>query len=180
MPELQSSEIFDVVDEQDIVVRQETRGVVHRDGLRHRAVHVFVFNDAGQLYMQRRSPHKDQMPNVWTTSCSGHVDSGEDYNTAAMRELGEELDIQINDADQMELLFKCDACRRTGWEFLHVYKLSWNGSISFDPVEISEGRWYSMSELQAAIDQNRREFAPSFRYIWDMACERNCFTAFCN
>ena len=73
-------DIFDVVDMEDNVLRQAPRAVVHREKLLHRAVHVFVFNQAGQLYLQRRSMTKDTAPGKWVSSCSGHVDTGEDYD----------------------------------------------------------------------------------------------------
>ena len=82
-----SEDLFDVVDENDEVIRVEKRSVVHRERLMHRAVHVFVFNRAGQLFLQRRSMTKDSAPGKWVSSCSGHVDSGEDYDVAAPREL---------------------------------------------------------------------------------------------
>jgi isopentenyl-diphosphate Delta-isomerase len=85
------SELFDVVDEHDRVLRQERRVEVHRQRLLHRAVHVLVFNSRSEVYLQRRSATKDTYPNRWTTSCSGHVDAGEDYDTAVVRELAEEL-----------------------------------------------------------------------------------------
>ena len=52
---VQKSELFDVVDAEDTVLRTAERAVVHREQLMHRAVHVFVFNTAGHLYLQRRS-----------------------------------------------------------------------------------------------------------------------------
>jgi len=88
------AELFDVVDEQDRVVRQEARAEVHRLRLLHRAVHILVFNARGEVYLQRRSAKKDTYPNRWTTSCVGHVDAGEDYDTAAVRELAEELGLK--------------------------------------------------------------------------------------
>ena len=87
-------ELFDVVDDQDRVLRQEARADVHRQRLLHRAVHVLVFNPAGDVYLQRRSAAQDTYPLRWTTSCSGHVDAGEDYDTAVLRELGEELGLK--------------------------------------------------------------------------------------
>ena len=45
-----SEEIFNVVNERDEVVGQNTRREVHRLGLKHRAVHVLVFNAAGQVW----------------------------------------------------------------------------------------------------------------------------------
>ena len=88
------TDIFDVVDMSDRVLRQEPRSVVHREKLLHRAIHVFVFNKAGQLYLQRRSMAKDTAPGKWMSSCSGHVDTGEDYDEATRRELIEELGLR--------------------------------------------------------------------------------------
>lgn len=162
----QNEELFDVVDENDQVIGQLPRHVVHRDKRLHRAIHIFVFNSDGQLYIQKRSPYKDQLPNCWTTSCSGHVDAGEDYDTAAVRELREELDISLNNPDDLKLLFKYPACRYTGWEFVQAYRLTWNGTITFDPIEISEGRWIEIDKLEDWIARKRRDFAPSFRTLW--------------
>src|SRR4051812_43883356 len=86
-----AEEVFDVVNELDEVIGQERRSVVHRTGLRHRAVHVLVFNSKGELFLQKRSMTKDTFPGAWDSSASGHLDTGEDYEACALRELGEEL-----------------------------------------------------------------------------------------
>ncbi len=84
-------EILDVVDENDVVIDRRTRGEIHRLGLKHRAVHVLVFNSAGHLFIQKRSMNKDECPGKWDCSAAGHVDSGEQYHEWAVRELHEEL-----------------------------------------------------------------------------------------
>ena len=66
-PNARAHELFDVVDAEDHVLRVETRFIVHRDQLMHRAVHIFVFNAAGQLYLQRRSLTKDTAPGKWVS-----------------------------------------------------------------------------------------------------------------
>src|SRR5450432_310133 len=86
-----SEEWFDVVNARDEVIGRELRREVHARGLWHRAIHVLVFSGAGRVFLQKRSRSKDTAPCLWYSSCSGHVDSGEDYDTAAVRELGEEL-----------------------------------------------------------------------------------------
>ncbi|WP_309400525.1 NUDIX hydrolase [Cerasicoccus maritimus] len=159
-------ELFDVVDEQDVVIGQAPRYQVHAEGLRHRAVHILVWNSQNQLFLQKRSMNKDQMPGVWTTSCSGHVDSGENYDIAAVREISEELGIHVSGIEQMDLLFKHPACRYTGEEFVQVYSLTWDGEMTLDPVEIDSGAWYAPDELDALIRADRRNYAPSFRLIW--------------
>jgi isopentenyl-diphosphate delta-isomerase type 1 len=161
-------EPFDIVNQRDEVIMQLPRHEVHRRRLFHRAVHILVFNGNGDVYMQRRSPHKDTYPNRWTTSCSGHVDAGETYDTAAVRELGEELGIRIDSADTLDETFVHAPCRATGYEFIHVYRLVWNGEIVFDPEEISEGRWFSVEELGADMQANHDDYAPSFHLVWEL------------
>ena len=84
-------ELFDVVDAQDRVVGQAPRREVHAKQLRHRAVHVLVFDEKGAVFLQKRSMGKDSCPGTWDSSCSGHLDAGEDYDAAAVRELREEI-----------------------------------------------------------------------------------------
>ena len=90
-----TEEIFDVVDADDRVIDQQPRSEVHRLGLRHRAIHLLVFNAAGELFLQKRSMKKDCFPGTWDSSASGHVDSGESYDACALREPPEELGLEL-------------------------------------------------------------------------------------
>lgn len=164
MPQNGTDELFDVVDTEDRVVRQESRTVVHRERLLHRAVHVFVFNAAGQLFLQRRSLTKDSAPGKWVSSCSGHVDSGEHYDEAARRELSEE--IGLFEPQGMERLFKEAACAATGQEFVWVYRCHAEGPFVLDPEEVMEGQWIDLPALERWMDERPRDFAWSFSYLW--------------
>ncbi len=86
-----SEEIFDVVDEDDHVVGQATRKEVHKQKLLHRVSNVFVFNSKGEMLVQKRSLSKDEYPGRFTSSVSGHLDAGETYEQAALREMYEEV-----------------------------------------------------------------------------------------
>jgi isopentenyldiphosphate isomerase len=164
-PVNQLEERFDVVDADDCVLHTESRAVVHREKLMHRAVHVFVFNAAGQLYLQRRSLTKDSAPGKWVSSCSGHVDSGEDYDAAAPRELGEE--IGLYDPEGLERMFKEFPCKQTGYEFVWVYRCHAEGPFDLDPVEVSEGQWIDVKHLNDWIKKRPRDFAWSFTHLWE-------------
>lgn len=165
MPETRLDELFDVVDQNDCVLRQETRGVVHRDGLFHRAVHVFVFNARGELYLQRRSLTKDSAPGRWVSSCSGHVDSGENYDQAARRELAEE--IGLSEPAAFEGVFKEPPCRATGHEFVWVYCCRSEGPFELDPDEVIEGQWIGLEALEKWLEASPRDFAWSFCHLWE-------------
>ncbi len=158
-------DVFDLVDEHDAVIGRERRAIIHREGLRHRAVHILLRNAAGAVFLQRRAPTKDMNPDCWDSSCSGHVDSGETYDIAAVRELGEELGIAVALAD-LTPMEKIEAGPGTANEFVQVYRGAHEGPFTLCPKEISDGRFFTPAEIDAQIAAAPREFSPAFRYIW--------------
>jgi isopentenyl-diphosphate delta-isomerase len=167
-----SEEWFDVVNERDEVVRRATRREVHATGLWHRAVHVMVFDGAQRVLLQKRSMLKDLSPGLWDSSCSGHLDAGEDYDTAAGRELGEEIGIRLADGKRPSRWFRVDACEQTGWEFVWVYRLDYSGVITLDPLEIQYAEWVSPAEVTARVLARSEEYCPSFKLIWPQVAAR--------
>lgn len=157
-------EVFDLVDENDLVVGQATRSEVHRRKLWHRAVHAWVFNQAGQVFLQKRSMAKDMAPGCWDSSCSGHVDTGEGYDEAVVRELGEEIGVFLA-ARPARFLYE-RACAETGWEFVWVYRLEHEGPFKLHPAEIDGGEWREPSEISKAITENPSAYAPAFTHLW--------------
>src|SRR6185295_7958281 len=129
-----AEEWFDVVNTRDEVIGRATRREVHATGLWHRAVHVLVFDAAGRVFLQKRSMLKDLSPGLWDSSCSGHLEAGEDYDGAAVRELGEEIGIHLKPGAPLARWFRLDACEPTGWEFVWVYRLHHDGALTLDPL----------------------------------------------
>jgi 16S rRNA (adenine1518-N6/adenine1519-N6)-dimethyltransferase len=162
-----SGEIFDVVDENDNVICQKTRGEVHANKLLHRAVHVFVFNKRGDLLLQQRSMFKDAHPGVWDSSVSGHLDSGEDYAAAAVRELDEEMGIRVEEAP--EEIGRISSCEETGWEHVRLYRTSHSGSVKFPAAEVEAAAWFPLAELEAWIAARPEDFASGFIECWKTA-----------
>lgn len=157
-------EWLDIVNAQDEVIGRERRREVHRRKLWHRAVHIMVFNAAGQLFLQKRSLAKDESPGLWTLSCSGHVDAGEGYDKTAVRELGEELGL-IPAAPPVRWL-RIEACVETGWEFSWVYRLQAEGPFVLHPAEIDAGRWVTPTELDQSMAAQPGIYCTAFRMIW--------------
>lgn len=157
-------EIFDIVNERDEVIGRATRRETHRQGLRHRAVHVLVFNSRAELFLQKRSRQKDNHPGVWDSSASGHLDTGESYDACAVRELREE--IGLTPAQAPERLFKIDACPATGQEFVWVYRCRAEGPFQLQPEEIETGGWFSAERLNRWLAERPVDFAPTFPLIW--------------
>ena len=161
-----ADELFDVVDLDDQVVSQAPRREVHARQLLHRAVHVLVHDANGHLFLQRRSMSKDTFPGCWDSSCSGHVDAGEDYVAAARRELGEELG--WHDASlPLRPVLKLRAAPETGYEFIQIFAMGpLSGPFTLHPEEITEGRWIVPGELDILIDEYPDHVAGALRLLW--------------
>jgi isopentenyl-diphosphate delta-isomerase type 1 len=161
---LVTEEIFDVVNERDEVIGRQTRREVHRLGLRHRAVHVLVFNRRGDLFLQKRSMAKDRHPGVWDSSASGHLDQGEDYDACAARELREEIGLVASPPPVR--LFKLEAGEETGQEFVWVYRCQAEGPFALNAEEISEGGWFTPAQATRWMRERPEDFAPTLPVIW--------------
>jgi len=159
-----AGEIFDVVDENDQVIGQATRAEVHAQKLVHRAIHVFVTNKRGDLLLQKRSLLKDACPGVWDSSVSGHLDAGEDYAAAAVRELEEEMGITCE--CEIEEIAKIAPCANTGWEHVKLFRARHDGSLRFPSAEIDAAVWFPLTEIEAWIAHRPEDFASGFLECW--------------
>lgn len=157
-------EIFAVVDENDRVVDYRPRSVVHRLGLRHRSVHVWVYNAAGEVLLQKRSLRKECFPGMLDSAAAGHVDRGESYDDCAVRELNEELGIRLQ--EPLQPLFKLDACAQTGWEFCWVYRCWCEGPFDIDPDEVDSVSWFAPGALARALTAEPLTFAGTVPLIF--------------
>lgn len=155
-------EVFDVVDRNDHVVGRATRSEVHARGLLHRAVNVFVFDQQGRLLLQMRSVHKDEYPQCWTSSASGHVDAGEDYESAAIRELAEELGLHT----PVEYLTTLPAGPETANEFSALYSTVTSSTPEFNRVEIESVRFFDIPRVAEMIRDEPDRFTPPFKQLF--------------
>ena len=157
-----TTELLPVVDADDRVIDQRCRREIHALNLRHRAVHVLVFNDVGDLFLQKRSQKKDLNKGLWDTSAAGHVDLGEDYLASAQRELAEELGVSAN----LTAVFKLAASPELGMEFIQVYRCRHNGPFCLAADEIDEGAWLPPAEVNRRVDDNDPQLTATFKVIW--------------
>jgi len=159
-----SEEIFDVVNERDEVIGQRPRSEVHHLHLKHRAVHVMVFNRRGDLLLQKRSMQKDCFPGTWDSSSSGHLDQGEAYDACAVRELKEEIGLKVESVP--ERLFYLEASPATGQEFVWVYRCGSEGPFVRQESEVDRLEWFHPDALTGWIERRPEDFASAFIVIW--------------
>lgn len=160
-----TEDMLNVVDAGDRVVGIASRREVHARGLLHRAVHILISNAAGDVLLQRRSMRKDSHPGKWDSSASGHVDAGEGYLDAAVRELREELGLSVDPADLIEA-GRISAGRETDQEFVTVYRCVGEGPFVPNAEEITEVRFASPDWIAVSSEREPSSFAPSFLEVW--------------
>ncbi len=156
-----TEEWFDVVDQEDRVIGQAPRSEVHARHLVHRAVHIFLFNGRGEFLLHLRSAEKDEYPLTYTSSASGHLGVGEEYEKAAEREFQEELGIVA----PLERLVKLPASPETAYEHTVLYRAVSDELPTPDPGEIAEARFVPWSEVIELLRTHPEKFSPPFRLL---------------
>lgn len=151
-------EIFPLVDEEGNITGKATRKECHAGTfLLHPVVHLHVLNSKGELYLQKRAYNKDIQPGKWDTAVGGHVDFGEDIVQALYREAGEELGIM----DFTPLfMFRYKFVSDIEAELVHSYYTIYDGMVTVDPVEIAEGKYWALNEINAQLGNGI--FTPNF------------------
>lgn len=151
-----------VVDENNENPRAVTYPEAKANNWIRRASRVFVLNEDGKMLIQKRSQHISK-PFLLDNSAAGHVDEGEEYIDAALRELEEEIGISAVEADLIEL----PLIRETGF-FSKNYKLlvSNNQSIVIDPHEVETYYWMSPGEIDELAATAPEKCTDSLLAVW--------------
>lgn len=143
-------ELLDIVDDQDKLISQESRSLVHQKGLLHRGVHVFLVAPDGRLLVQQRGRQVEKLALALDCSISEHVQAGENYIQAARRGLAEELGVQ---GVRISPIIK----------FIMAYGLNDNEicllyegrvdpvKVNFNPCEVEGVNYYHLNELDQLL-----------------------------
>ena len=94
----ENSRFLDIVNENDEVIDSGSRTDIHRLGLPHREVHVWMFDKNKNIFFQKRGLHT-KSAGLLDATIGGHVNKGEDYLAAAIRETKEETNILVSSSD---------------------------------------------------------------------------------
>ncbi len=152
-------EYFDIVDENNnLIGKTEEREIVHSTGLWHREVAVWVINEKGELLLQKRSANKKQAPNKWAL-CAGHIDAGETPETSIVREIEEEIGLEVT-IDELKFIgaIKKEMHLENGQynnNFQYMYILKTNKKIEEYKIqyeELSEFKYISLEELKKILE----------------------------
>ena len=139
---------------------------VHRRGLRHPAVSVFVM-EGDRTLIQRRAMGKYHTPGLWANACCTHPEWGEDPAECARRRLREELGIDapvLIERDRVE--YRADVGGGlTEHECVTLFLVEANAGLQMapNPDEVMDVRWVSLDDLRAEIGSAPEDFTPWLR-----------------
>ena len=150
-------EYLDVVDEENNLTGEiEERDIIHKNGLWHREISVWIMNQNREFLLQKRSANKKQGANKWSV-CAGHVDIGEEPKMTAIRELEEELGIKVQE-NELKYLFTEKVAKVLPNSYNNVfsykYLLKTNALIDDYKInldELSEIKYISFAELEQLV-----------------------------
>jgi len=165
-------EFIDVINEDDEVVGKAPKNEIYEKKLLHRIVHIFVFNDKGEMALQLQSINKKFCPQHWCTSAAGHVRSGETVEHAALRELEEEIGIRQKINFSYKDLYEYHSSVLQGRypaqnglrKILVSFKTVFNGPFKINPFEVEKVEFFNLGEIQNMIDDGEK-FHPELLFL---------------
>lgn len=159
-----SEEQVILVDECDIEAGSIGKMRAHREGLLHRAFSVFLFNDAGEMLLQRRAMSKYHSPGLWTNTCCSHPRPGESTENAAKRRLAEEMGLSCELTPAYTFVYKADVGDGLlEHEFDHVFTGITNTVPTPNPDEVMAFRYIAIDQLLAEVSEAPSAFTPWFK-----------------
>ena len=155
-----------VVSENDEILGLMEKMNAHENGILHRAFSVFLFNNKGEMLLQKRASGKYHSPNQWTNAVCSHPKIDETYLEGAQRRLNEELGITADLTEKFSFIYKADVGQNL-WEHEldHVFTGNYEGNFALNEEEVSEIRYISMQQLDEEMNANPEKFTEWFKII---------------
>ena len=158
-------EFIDVVNENDEVIGNAPRDEIYDKRLLHRIVHIFLFNDNGDIALQLQSKHKKFCPFYWSSSAAGHVKSGETSEEAAIRELEEEIGVKTKIDFIYKDIYEYKNSVRVGLKKLLItFKSKFNGPFKINPWEVEKVEFFTLEKIQQMVN-NGEKFHPELLFL---------------
>jgi isopentenyl-diphosphate delta-isomerase len=155
-----------LVDEHDNEVGTMEKLLAHQQGILHRAISVFIFNDNRELLLQRRALGKYHSGGLWTNTCCSHPKPGEDAGDAASRRLFEEMGIVADIQTEFTFLYRTTFENGlTEHELDHVFSGTSNDIPQPDPDEVMEWKYLSIDAIIKEIEAHPEQFSYWFKLI---------------
>jgi isopentenyl-diphosphate delta-isomerase type 1 len=162
-------ELIDIVDQAGNPLGYSvSREEVHKTGLWHKTVHIWVLNSQNQLLLQKRAMGKETFPGLWDISAAGHIIAGDGSRKTACRELKEEIGIDTSENELVFLftitgMYKDEKRPFFDHELSDVYLLRKNVMLDTEKMrsdEVDDVRYFDIGELRGELDARPELFVP--------------------
>lgn len=139
---------------------------IYRDRDWHRSIHVWIMNSKNEILVQKRSPKKETLPNLWVISIAGHVRSGETSVDAVIREVKEEINVDI-DSDNLIYLFTLNRIQPYKYgnirviDDVYLLKLELDiEKLKLQKSELTDVKFVNYKELEEKFRNKDPEYVP--------------------
>ena len=156
-----------LVNKNDKEIGTEEKLKAHKEAKLHRAFSILVFNEKGELLLQKRAKTKYHAPGLWTNTCCSHPAPGKDLMEEARKRLKEEMGFECDLKESFSFIYKANLGSLTEYEFDHVILGNFSGNPSPNPEEADDWKWISMQDIGKDIKKNPEIYTPWFRIIFD-------------
>lgn len=169
-----ADELIDIVDENNNPTgEKKMKSEAHREGLWHRAAHIWIYNSKGEVLLQLRAKNKELWPDVWDVSAAGHVSAGEEPIISGLREIQEEigLDVKKEDLEFYKIVIeKVNFNNAVNNEYHYVYFLKYDGDISKLKVqeeEVEKIEFLPIEEIRKGMADHTNKYFPHEEGYWE-------------
>ena len=162
-----------LVDSKDQAVGIMEKLEAHRIGALHRAFSIFIFNEEGEMLLQKRALTKYHSPGLWTNACCSHPKPDELLIDAANRRLQEELNLVTELSEVFD--FTYHATFDNGlieYEFDHVFFGQCSETPNFNTEEVMELKWIDWPSLLKWVAEEPDQFTPWFRIVLPLVVKK--------
>ena len=151
-------EYLDLVDQNDCVLQTVPRSYVYQNNLcsQMRSVWLFIKNKEGQFWIPRRSMSVQRLPGHLDGSVVGHVQAGESYEHAMIRETEEEIGVELQQG-MFKFLGKLTPHEHEAFCFSAVYEMEIEEAPkNWNREEIGDWYWMTAKQIIERCNQDEK------------------------
>jgi isopentenyl-diphosphate delta-isomerase len=153
-----------LVNERDEEIGTMEKMSAHEEGVLHRAISIFIFNEKGEMLLQQRASKKYHSGGLWTNACCSHPRPGEETEAAAVRRLKEELGFETSLNKVFDFVYKTSFDNGLiEYEFDHVFIGNYNGIISPNVNEVKDYCYKSLEEIESSLQTHPHKYTVWFK-----------------
>lgn len=147
-------ELIEIVDENGNYTGQVMdKEEAHDKNLLHNEVGIFIINDKKEILLEKRSANKRFNPNKWGL-CAGHVYAYETLEEAALREIKEEVGLDVSIEELIPYGEKEVTIKDSNSHITYFYYVKCNKKED----ELSKVKWFNIDEIIMMIKEGKTSF----------------------